>query len=106
MFLGRGVPPGAVDADVRPRAARVLAGGCLLTVHLPLTVDADRAVARRSAASGALVVVAPRALGGETVDAACLRPAVLRDGGGTEAPAAVRAAVVAVEGGEEPPALA
>lgn len=76
VSLGRGVRAGWVDAHVSPRAVRVLAAGCLLTVHLPLTVDADAAVARRSAASGALVVTAPRALSGERVDVALLRPRV------------------------------
>ena len=104
VALGLGVRPGAVDADVRPRAVRVLAAGALLTVHLPLTVAAEAATARRSAASGALVITAPRALGGEEVDAACLRPAVARmnadDGGGTRAPAAV---AVAADGEGVPP---
>ena len=87
------------------RAIRVLAAGALLTVHLPLTVVAEEAIARRSAASGAMVITAPRALGGEEVDAACLRPAVARrnadDGGGTRAARA--AAVVAADGEGLPP---
>lgn len=106
VALGRGVRAGGADAHVSPRAMRVLAAGCLLCVHLPLTVDADAAVARRSAASGALVVTAPRALGGEEVDAALLRPARTGESGQHEQQRQRVAAVVAA--GEEedgPPPL-
>lgn len=109
VFLGRGVKAGAVDAHISPRAVRVLAAGCLLCVHLPLTVNPDAAIAQRSAASGALVVRAPRALGGEPVDVALLRPAASSGGSGDSAQSVRRgAAAVVVAGGEdgdEPPPL-
>ena len=105
VSLGRGVRAGGVDAHVSPRAMRLLAAGFLLTVHLPLTVDADAAVARRSAASGALVVTAPRALGGESVDVALLRPRVDSGEEAKQAQEQRGVAAAVVTAGESPPLL-
>lgn len=110
-----------IELDVRPRHVRVFAGGSLLCARLPCKVDPSKARARRSLASGRLVVEMPLADPREELDEACVREwggvagrgrergrEVRRDGGGgvlagrvISAPAAAAAVVVAAEEEEE-----
>ena len=64
---------GEVELDVRTRHARVFANGSLLCVRLPGKVDPGAATAKRSLASGKLVVEMPLADPDEELDEACIR---------------------------------
>jgi protein TilB len=101
VHLERGLDLAAVQADVQPRALRVLARGRLLELPLPAEVRAEAAVARRSRATGRLVVTAP-------VDAGAVAPRRARRAGAGAAGAPPRAAVEpAAAGGDalDPPDL-
>jgi len=100
-----------VELDVRPRFVRVFARGSLLCARLPARVDRERATARRSLASGKLVVEMPLEDPRAELDEACIREwkksSGGRRGGGREArkravaaPAAAAVVVVVVEENE------
>ena len=81
-YVGGG---GGVELDVRPRHVRVFSGGSLLCARLPARVDPEKATARRSLASGKLVVEMPLADpegGREGLDESCVREWGRRGGGG------------------------
>ena len=77
---GRG--GGEVELDVRARHARVFLSGSLLCARLPARVDPSRAAARRSLASGRLVVAMPLADPAEELEEACIREWGGERGGG------------------------
>ena len=71
VALGRFLDTSLIQADVQPGSVRLLIKGRLLQLALPDDVSPDASTARRSQATGRLVVTMPKA------QAACPRPALL-----------------------------
>ncbi|KAF6251492.1 hypothetical protein COO60DRAFT_1675455 [Scenedesmus sp. NREL 46B-D3] len=91
VAAGKYLDTSLIKADVQPRLARLIIKGRLLQLVLPVEVKPDASVARRSAASGHLVLTMPK----EEPQQAAINVTYLRPGDKSAQTATVQPAVKA-----------
>eukprot|EP00892_Ulva_mutabilis_P006702 jgi/Ulvmu1/4403/UM002_0128.1 len=80
VSIGKHLDSTLVQADVQPRWVRLLIKGRLLQLRLPCEVHADRSHAKRSKATGTLVMTMPRTdPASRHLDVTCMRPKQTRE---------------------------